>query len=495
MARIGIIGAGISGLVTAWLLREQGHRVLVLERSSETGGALRTTRDRDGWMAEWGPNTIVESSRRIHTLIDRLGLGDRRIYPGNQAKKRYIVRNGHMVAVPQSPVALFNTPLLSRAAKMQVFREPFVRRRAADHEESLADFVRRRLGEEFLTWPIDALVGGIYAGDPEKLSVQHAFPRLALLEQQYGSLIVGQIRGGVKRPPGSDEIPRNKAAIFSFKNGLQELTDRLATLLADDISTSREITRIVPANQTGSDHATDTSDNKTVHHAIDGNTRAVHTSAQPRWHIGFASKHEPVEQVDAVVYAGNAHSLGRIAFPEDLSGLLEPVQQITHPPVVSLTMGFRRQEIAHPLDGFGVLVPGVEQLPILGTLFVSSLFEGRAPDADHVTLTTYMGGMRQPDLAMLEADEQQALVLQALRQILGLKGTPLFRQRMLWARAIPQYEMGHGQCQQALHQAEHRYPGLYFAGNYRTGISVGDTLTAAHELADRIQNELNAPTS
>ncbi len=483
MIRTAIIGGGISGLTLALLLQEKGHQVRVFEASDQPGGAIRTTRSPDGWMAEWGPNTIIESSGRIKRLVAMLDLEHRRQYPDPAANKRYVVRDGRMVAVPGSPAALLTTPLLSASAKLSILREPFRRRPKNEHDETLADFVRRRLGEEFLKWPIDALVGGIYAGDPERLSVRHAFPRLALLEEQHGSLILGQLKGGIRRPPESDEIPRNKAEIFSFDEGLQVLPDAISRRLGDAVtflSRVKEITRITGRRE-GSGH---------IH--PDAPDPAEAPDRPHRWRIHSTDPLEPDRDFDNLVYAGTSHGLPSVAFPESLSRLLHPVSEIPHPPVVSLTLGFRRSDIAHPLDGFGMLIPGVEGFPILGTLFTSTLFPNRAPDAGHVTLTTYMGGSRQPEIASREEDEQAKMVMSSLRKLIGLRGEPLFRHRILWSRAIPQYETGFARFLELMERAEREHPGFYLAGNYRTGISVGDTINAAFDLAGRIHRDLSS---
>ena len=461
-SRIGIIGAGISGLTIAWLLRKNGYDVRVYEASDQPGGAMKTTRHPDGWLAEWGPNTIIESSERIKKLISLLGLERRRRYPNDHAKKRYLVRGGETVAAPDSLKTFLTTPLLSRRGKWQVLREPFIRKRPAsssdgnhseNQDESLADFVRRRLSDEFLKWPIDALAGGIYAGDPEQLSVRHAFPRLAMVEEQHGSLILGQLKGGVKRPPGSDEIPRNKAAIFSFDEGMQVLPNTLADQIGDDLTTHCRITSI----------------------DRDGT----------KWVIRSGGANQ-AETFDKIIYAGTAHGLANITFPDELASLLQQVSDITHPPVVSLTLGFRRADITHPLDGFGMLVPGIEQFPILGTLFTSSLFSNRAPDSEHVTLTTYIGGMRQPEMARKPEEEQVRATIDSLNQLIGLSGEPLFRHRTYWPRAIPQYHVGFSRYLALMNRAEQKFPGFFLAGNYRTGISVGDSINAAFDMAERV---------
>ena len=465
MAHIGIIGGGISGLTVAWQLHQLGHRVDLYEASERIGGAIRTTISPDGWMAEWGPNTIIESSRRIKKLVRSLDLDHHKIYPGPLAKKRYIVRNGEMVAVPSSLYGIITTPMLSAWAKCHLLAEPFRARNQTLDSETVADFVRRRVGDEFLKWPIDALVGGIYAGDPERLSVRHAFPRLALLEEQHGSLILGQLKGGVRRPPGSDEIPRNKADIFSFDKGLQLLPDTLAQKLGESVHTSLAAERL------------------------------EQTPDKTRWQIHFSDSRVSSAELDAVIYAGTADGLTGIRMPDKLTELLYPVAEIPHPPVTTLTLGFRREQIAHSLDGFGVLIPGTEGFPILGTLFTSSLFPGRAPDEKHAAVTCFFGGTRQPQIAKMVEGQQIHLALQSLEKLLGLRGSPLYAHRICWPRAIPQYELDFGRFIRLMDQAEQDYPGLYLAGNYRTGISVGDTINAAMDLAVRVHTEIQASKS
>lgn len=515
MASIGIIGGGISGLTLALLLKEKGFEVRLFEASDQPGGAIRTTRDPGGWMAEWGPNTIVESSGRIQRLVSMLDLEERRCYPSVQAKNRYIVRDGRMVVAPSSPWELLRTPLLSPKAKLNLLLEPFRARthgdpvknekqESQDHqvipftqtdvdeeknivaetEETLADFVRRRLGEEFLKWPIDALAGGIYAGNPERLSLRHAFPRIAMLEEQHGSLILGQLKGGVRRPPGSDEIPRNKAAIFSFDNGLQVLPETLLHRLDSAATTGCRVTKISKVSRKSSFPRAGTDADASDSPPLNTGPDAPH-----RWKLSFDDAGRPSEAFDILIYAGTSYGLREITLPEDMAGPLKTLAGLPHPPVVSLTLGFRRKDIAHPLDGFGVLVPGIERLPILGTLFPSSLFPNRTPDKNHVTLTTYIGGVRQPEIARKEENEQVELTLKTLQKLIGLKGNPLYCQSVKWPEAIPQYETGFGHYLTLMEHLERNNGGFYLAGNYRTGISVGDSINAAFDLAGRVAEE------
>src|SRR5579864_1270015 len=192
MNSIGIVGGGITGLTAAYRLKQLGAKVVLYEASPRVGGRVQSVRS-DGYLAEFGPNTLLETSPLITSLISDLGLADRRIFASEKARNRFIVRGGVPLALPLSPPAFLSTPLFSLRAKLRLLREPFIAKAPKEKEESVAEFVRRRLGREFLDYAIDPFVSGVYAGDADQLSVVHAFAKLYALEQRYGSLILGQI--------------------------------------------------------------------------------------------------------------------------------------------------------------------------------------------------------------------------------------------------------------------------------------------------------------
>src|SRR5215467_4041516 len=225
MNPVAIIGAGITGLTAAFYLKRKGIPVTVYEESGRVGGVIQSLRQ-DGYLAEFGPNTLLETSPKIGQLIRDAGLESRRLDPDPKAEARYVVRYRKPIAMPESPFGFFTTQLFSSRAKLAVLREPFVPPRRDGKEESIAEFVVRRLGNEFLDQAIDALVAGIYAGDPRNLSVTQAFPKLAQLEAKYGSLIKGQILGARERKRRG-EVAKDRAPKFSFDEGLQVLTDTL----------------------------------------------------------------------------------------------------------------------------------------------------------------------------------------------------------------------------------------------------------------------------
>jgi len=189
----------------------------------------------------------------------------------------------------------------------------------------------------------------------------------------------------------------------------------------------------------------------------------------------------------AVIYAAPVHRLPviQLTAAPDLNPAL--LKEIVYPPVASVVLGFRRDTVTHPLDGFGMLVPEAEGFRILGTLFSSSLFRNRAPEG-HVTLTTYIGGARAPGLALRPTNELIEMTLQDLRIILGVAGKPTFEHVVVYPQAIPQYEVGYGRFKDLLSDIERRAPGLFFAGHFRDGISLGDSLVSGHDTAVRVAN-------
>lgn len=454
---VAIVGGGITGLTAAFELQRQGVAVTLYEATDRVGGAIRSVRV-NGFLAEFGPNTILETSPRITQLVRDAGLAARRMDPDPRAKARYIVRDRRPVALPGSPLGFFTTRLFSWRAKWAVLREPFVPARRDDHEESIADFVRRRLNQEFLDHAIDALVAGIYAGDPERLSVQQAFPRLAALERDYGSLIRGQIFGARARKRRG-EVAKDRAPKFSFDEGLQVLPDTLRERLGGAVRLRSTVTRL---RRTGS-----------------------------RWQVTVRTPEgEAVEEHDAVLLAAPAFKLAEIRLETGREDSLTFLGEIRYPPVASVVLGFRREDVAHPCQGFGMLIPRVEGFRILGTIFSSSLFPNRAP-AGHVTLTSYVGGERQPELAGRPAEELYEITCQDLAVLLGVRGRPVFTHHYYWPRAIPQYNLGYGRYRAEMTRLEQQHPGLFFAGHYRDGISLGDSILSGLDAAERIHRFCN----
>ena len=452
MSSVAIIGAGITGLTAAFYLKRNGIPVTVYESSSRVGGVIQSLK-RDGYLAEFGPNTILETSPKIGQLVRDAGLSSRRLNPDPKAEARYVVRYKRPVEMPASPLGFFTTELFSAKAKLAVLREPFVPARRDGKEESIAEFVVRRLGREFLDHAIDALVAGVYAGDPYKLSVPQAFPKLKQLEERYGSLIKGQILGGRERKKRG-EVAKDRAPKFSFDEGLQVLPETLAARLGDAV---RLNTRVVRLCQRPHDWTLET-----VADGVENRTRH-----------------------SAVIYCGTAHKLADLQVEGPPALNLQVFSEIRYPPVASVVLGFRREDVAHPCRGFGMLIPRVEGFKILGTIFSSSLFPNRAP-AGHLTLTSYIGGERFPELASLPARELFALTCEDLRVLLGIRGKPTFQHSVFYPKAIPQYVVGYGRYRSLMNSIEQNAPGFFLAGHYRDGISLSDSIVSGCNVAERV---------
>ena len=454
MNPVAIIGAGITGLTAGFYLQRRGVPVIVYEAGDYAGGVIRTSR-RDGFLAECGPNTLLETSGIIRQLVKDAGLEHRRLDPDPKAQARYVVRYGRPIGMPGSPLGFLGTPLFSAKAKWALMREPFIPARSDGKEESIAEFVIRRLGQEFLDHAIDALVAGIYAGDPYKLSVPHAFPKLARLEAQYGSLIKGQIFGARERKKRG-EVAKDRAPKFSFDEGLEVLPRRLAEKLPVQFRSPVGRVLQVPGG----------------------------------WVVelqGSSVRH----QHSAVIYAGTAFKLSELKIEAEKAVELSTFSEIRYPPVTSVVLGFRREDVSHPCEGFGMLIPRVEGFKILGTIFSSSLFPNRAP-AGHLTLTSYVGGERQPELASRSSAELINLVCEDLRVLLGVKGQPVFQHTSFYPKAIPQYNVGYGRYREAMTQVEAKAPGFFLEGHFRDGVSLSDSILSGYNVVERVEAHLRA---
>jgi oxygen-dependent protoporphyrinogen oxidase len=454
-----VVGAGISGLATAFWLTRLGLGVEVIEAAHRPGGVIGSER-RDGLLYERGPNSTLDTSPLINTMLGDLGILSERVDTSAVAAKRFIVRSGRLVALPATPPAFLRTPLFSLRAKLRLLREPFISRTPGDMEESVAQFVTRRLGREFLDYAIEPFVAGVYAGDPAQLSLPAAFPRLRALEQQYGSLIKGQIFGARERAKLAEQS-KNVATSFSFREGMQTLTDSLARALGA-IKTGVRAMEI----QRESDGA--------IAVVVErGGTTAVRL----------------VRSVVLAVPADRAADLIRDLAPDAMCALNE----IPYAGIASIAAAYRRSDVAHPLDGFGFLVPKVEKRRILGVLFSSSMFDNRSPDGT-VLLTTFVGGGRHPDLPSLPDAELTTIVTEELAALVGARKGPRFCAVTRWPRAIPQYTLGHLDRVRRAERVQTALPGLFLCASYSGGVSVSDCVKSGHRTASVVADYLGRNT-
>jgi oxygen-dependent protoporphyrinogen oxidase len=449
MASIAIVGAGITGLTAAYRLKQRGSRVVVYEASDRIGGAIKSER-RNGYLAELGPNSLATPSAGVAALLAELGLDSHRVTAAAEARTRYIVRRGRLMRLPMSPAELLTSRLFSNAAKLAIFGEPLLEASDTAVDESVAAFVRRRFNQEVVDYLANPFVAGTFAGDPEQLSVRHALPQLQALERTQGSLVKAFVQT-MKRHRANSQAQGGPGSIISFREGLQEIPDALGRELSAEVRLRSPVTQL---------------------------------RQSPRgWTVGAAF--QTPELYDAVIYAAPAHSLDEIDL--DLPGgeRLSTLSSIVHPPVAVLALGFRREQVSHPLDGFGFLTPEVERRRVLGVVFSSTIFPGRAPEG-HVMLTAFVGGTRDPDFVQADAQTLTARVLDDLRVLLGAQGEPTFRTVQVWPKAIPQYVLGYGRFKDIADEVERRNPGLLLAGTYRDGVSLGEAIGSGERAATRV---------
>jgi protoporphyrinogen/coproporphyrinogen III oxidase len=455
-----VCGAGLTGLTTAWHLQQRGVRVTVVEAATQVGGVIQTSA-RDGYLVEHGPNSCMLTPE-LAQVTDALGLTPLVRAASPDAQRRYIVKGGTPLAVPMSPVAMLRSPLLSLSAKLRVLREPFVARRTLSGDESVAAFITRRLGNEPLSWAVDPFVSGVYAGDPTQLSVSHAFPRLAALEREHGSLIRGMLAGARRaRSHPSGAVNPARATLMSFRDGMASLSLALAQSVGS--MSIRTGTRVVAMQRAAVGCE--------VTIECDGVRQQLHA--------------------DAVVSTLPLHALTSIALPDAAAADIAELTRLPYPAVASLALGFARRDVSHALDGFGCLVPSAERRNLLGVLFSSTLFDGRAPQ-DHVLLTCFLGGVKHPATGMADTGMLLSLVLPELRDLLGVHGEPTFVQHTTWPQAIPQYNLGHDAFARAAERVEAAMPGFVIDGQFRRGVSVGDCVASSRAIAERADTIVRA---
>lgn len=463
--KVAILGGGVTGLAAAYRLAKMGHIVRLFEQTNRLGGAIRTEMT-DGWLVESGPQSLRESSPLISMVIRGTGMHKTRVDAAPAARRRYLVRGGRPVPLPASPAGIVLSRLFTPWAKLRIMGDLLCRPRPEAPDCSFSEFIRRHCGREAAETVGQALAAGVYAGDADLLSARHAFPTLWDYDHLHGSLL----RGHEQHLKNCERRHENPAPpVFSFQRGMQTLTHALVVQLpADVIALQARVEALVPGPRW---------------QVIWRDLRGREGSPEDDWSKTDDTGRQ-VEGFDAVVCALPAVAMSRLEFGERNECPMAPLAELPHAPLASLFLGYRRDQVAHPLDGGGLIAPPRERRKLLGVVFASSTFPGRAPEG-HVALTVQAGGMRQPGLAGLPAAELLAAVAPDLRELLGVRGDPVFLRHAAWPRAFPQYNLGHVRFNQTMNQCEKKNRGFFIGGHVRDGVSVSDCILSGERLAEK----------
>ncbi len=446
-----IVGAGISGLSAAWFLHRKGFPVRILEAGDRVGGVI-DTESVDGYRVERGPNSTMQKpgtpDDALGRIVEQTGLADRLLEAAPAARKRFVMRNRRLMSLPGSPREGITTKLFSWPAKLRLLAEPFIGR--ARDEETVAQFVTRRLGREFLDYAVAPFISGVYAGDPAALSVRAAVARIYALERDHGSLIRGAI--ALRKLGRGAGMPAGR--LVSFDEGMAVLPAAVAAALpAGAVETGRRVEALTR----------------------DGGGWRVRCGG-PGGATEIAARH--------VVLAAPAAATAELIAPlaPEAATLL---RAIPYAPIVSAGLGYARDQVTHPLDGFGFLVPRVEGVRTLGGLFSSTLFPGRAPDG-RVLITAFIGGTTDPEAVALGDDAVTGAIASDLAAALAIDGAPAPVRISRYQAAIPQYTIGHLDRIAGIDAQLATLPGLHLRASWRDGVSVSDCIRNGEKLAESL---------
>lgn len=474
--KVVIVGAGISGLACAFRLKQLGVRALVLEAEGRPGGVIATLR-RNGYLFEIGPQ-CPRFPGSVWELVRELDL-EREFIPGDPKAKRYIFRNGQLHLAPFSPAGLLATGLLSTSSKFRILTEVLNNSRPPGREESLAEFVQRKFGKEILENLVDPLISTVFFGDAYKMGMQSAFPALLDWEQNHGSLVRGALRArasrraaeknasqpgalSLNRTAGSMKVTDALPSLGSFRDGMARLPEKLAEVLGEQIRYGVAVESARLPNDAAGD-------------------------GRECWEIWSSDgKRVTANQFVLCVPAYEAARILRSSAPAIASQL----GSIEYAPMQSVTAAYARQQVRHPLDGFGFMVPRKEGLRTICTFWNSSLFPRRAPEGK-VLLTSFVRSEANEDSGSTKEETLVRTVDAENARILAISGEPEERQVWSHPHALPQYNVGHCKTASALSEAGSLPVSLYLAGNYLKGRSIGDCVDLAFQVAQSIHSRLH----
>ncbi len=458
-----IVGGGISGLALAHFLGlpEPGGAWEVWEASDRLGGTVGTDRSA-GYSVDWGPNGFLDREPLTLQLVREIGLNDRLEPADRSSEKRFILKNGRLHPVPFSPALILSTGLLRPLEKLRIFKEPFVPARRDDGDESVFDFAARRIGRGAAETFVDPMVSGVFGGLARELSLPSCFPIMRELELRYGGLVKGMIsrRRERRRARKASGEPVRKSGgpagpggwLTSFKSGLDVLIQRLQERLNPALKLGRSVVRIA---------------------RLDGG-----------WEVRDASGRQAYAHRVILACPTYAAAAMLSDFDQEFSNAL---RAIPYAPIVVVASGHKREDVAHPLEGFGFLIPRNQGLRTLGSIWTSSIFAARAPEGN-VQFRSMLGGAGDRSVMDLSDDQLWDTLRRELGPLLGIRRDPAFLKIYRWQRGIPQFTLGHRERRARIEQLAGRHPGLHLVGNAYYGVSLNDCVKMAHRIAQEIRS-------
>jgi len=453
-----VVGGGISGLACAFRLRQLSVPVILLESASRVGGLIGTI-ERDGFIFESGPQSF-QGTDAVLDLIREVGV-ENELCQADPRAPRYVLRQGRLQKIPMSPQAMLSSSLLGVGTRLKIVSEALRRSKPPSEEESVAAFVRRKFGHEILEYLVTPFVSGIYAGDPEKLSLRAAFPTLESWEREYGSILRGAMKSKPAKGAGSGPPP-----LCSFQHGMDTLAKGIVRHL-DDIA--RVGTCVEAVTQ-------------------------VQEDGRARYRVRVKKDgREQTIAASAVVMASPAYVASHLV-AEISPALAKTLSGIAYAPVAVVAAAYYTKQIGTPPDGFGVLIPRSEGYRTLGTVWTSSLFPER-DGGGRVTMTSFAGGATDPEIVAKPDEEIAAIVQKDNARILSITGAPITSAVWKHPKALPQYNLGHGHTIEAIRDGERASPGLFFAGNYLEGPSIGKCVEQASQTAEAVRAYLRNGTN
>ncbi len=452
MKKVAVIGAGVSGLSTAFYIEEFSKgkvEIKVFEKEEHPGGKMRTAH-KNGFTLETGPNGFLDNKPYTLELVKKLDIEDKLYKSSDKARKRFLFVNGKLVRLPESPIAFLASYVLSIKGKLRLAVEYFVPPKKDNSDESLSSFVKRRIGEESLEKLIDPMAAGIFAGDPDRLSVKAAFPAVWQLEKRYGGLIKGLL---AMQKEKKDATAGPGGVLMSFKSGVIDLIDSLIKNIKGKVLTNTSVKKLLKENG--------------------------------KWKIVYEKGDEIFEETfDCVVLATPSYVAASLVknFDHELS---EKLNEIEYSPIAVVAFGFRKKGLDHDLDGFGFLVPRTENRKTLGTLWDSSIFPNRAPEGKTL-IRAMVGGARQPQLAMAGEEEIARFTYKDIKKIMKTRHKPELTKVFKHSKGIPHYTVGHLERVEEIFKKVETHQGLYLNSNAYKGVGVNDCVYNSLKTAEAV---------